>query len=109
MYEYNATIINVVDGDTVDAVIDLGFKMTTTQRLRLLDIDAPEVRGVSMEEKVKGREATSYLSELVLGEVVVVKTAKSDSFGRYLAEIIYNGKSVNQAMLDNGLAVPYQK
>ena len=86
MYTYNALITEVYDGDTVTAVIDLGLKISVTEKLRLLDIDAPELRGSSREDGVKARD---YLRRLILGKEVVISTVKDKKgkYGRYLATI----------------------
>ena len=108
MYEYKAIITNVVDGDTVDAVIDVGFKMTTTQRLRLLGVDTAELTSKDLIERAKAQEAKLYVMEQLLGKSVLIKTEKADSFGRYLATISINGLNFNQSLLDKGLATPYK-
>ena len=100
MYEYLAKVDETrypqgaYDGDTIDLIIDLGFRMTTKQRIRLLGVDTPELRGKSKPEGIRFRELTrAWLarSQKEFGELpefnLVVKTQKSDSFGRYLAVI----------------------
>ena len=100
-YRYRATIINVVDGDTVDAVIDVGFDITVTKRLRLMGINAPE-RGQEGYQ-----ESKDALIEEVIGQEVTVVTEKSDSFGRYLAWIHTELFNVNQWMITQGYATQY--
>lgn len=108
MYEYKATITNVVDGDTIDAVIDVGFKVTTTQRLRLLGVDTSELTSKDSVERAKAQEAKLFVIEQLLNKSVTMKTAKADSFGRYLA-IIYLGEiDFNQLLLDKGLATVFK-
>lgn len=86
MYNYNAKLLNIVDGDTVDMEVDLGFKMTTVQRFRLMGYNAPETRG---PERDLGKAAKEHLQKLLpLGSEVAISTAKSDSFGRYLCSIV---------------------
>jgi len=103
MYEYNAIVVRVVDGDTVDLIVDLGFRMTTIQRFRLLGIDTPE-RG-----KPGFTEATNRMKELLAPGYGKIVTTKADSFGRWLVTIWVKGmeESVNQKMLDDGFAVLY--
>lgn len=105
MYEYQARCVNVVDGDTIDVVIDLGFSISHTLRLSLAGIDTPE-RGHSSYQI-----ATDTLRTLVLDQDLIVRTQKDrqEKFGRYLAELVLSstGRSVNQALLDQGLAKPY--
>jgi micrococcal nuclease len=109
MYEYNAVIINAVDGDTVDALIDVGFKMTTAQRLRILGINTPELIDKDPVIKAKAFEAKVFITNLLLNKHVVIKTTKTDSFGRYLAEINIAGIDVGTEMVKLGYAVEYRK
>lgn len=104
MYTYNAKIIRVVDGDTVVLDIDLGFHTWKRgEHVRLLGIDTPEIRGVSDEEKVRGRAAKAFVEDLVEQcaydcQVVVETKTPRDKYGRYLANIIFvqaDGKTVN--------------
>lgn len=98
MYEYRCTITNVVDGDIIDAVVDLGFHLTAKLRLRLLGINSPEMYGA---EKAEGRAAKEYVSSKVLGKEVVISTQKSDVFGRWLA-VVYiddDGNTLNELMI----------
>jgi micrococcal nuclease len=110
MYEYRAKLIRVVDADTFDVDLDLGFNVHTHARLRLSGVDAPEV-GTD-----EGARATQIVTDwLVTGTEMVVRTRKTrkgtdgkDLYGRYVATVTVNGVSVNQFLLDNGLAQPYK-
>ncbi len=102
IYEYRATITNVVDGDTVDATIQLGFRMSSVQRLRLLGLDTPEKFGPT---KVQGLAAKQFVMTNLLGKTVVIRTHKSDVFGRWLAVIYLDGVDFNQRLIDEGWAV----
>lgn len=108
MYEYKAKIINVVDGDTVDATVDVGFKMTTVQRLRLLSINTAELTSKDPVERAAALAAKLYLVDNLLNKSVVIKTEKSDAFGRYLATIFLDGVDFNNTLLEKGLAVPFK-
>jgi micrococcal nuclease len=106
MYEYKATVIRVIDGDTVDVDIDLGFSIHTHQRVRVNGIDAPE------RYTPEGRLAAAFLSSyLSPGTPIVTSTVKAvstEKYGRYLADIILpNGFSVSSLMLDQGHAKVY--
>ena len=106
MYRYRAELVRVVDGDTVDLKVDLGFHMTACLRFRLLGIDAPEVRG---PEKIDGRAATHYLQSLLAGhDTLYVESVKTGKFGRWLG-LIYTGArsriTVNDQMVTAGHAV----
>jgi micrococcal nuclease len=89
MYEYNAKIISVYDGDTVRADIDLGFNMLMlNQQIRLLGIDTPEVRGDSREQGIIVRD---FVREMILDKKIILRTQKDESgkYGRWLGDIFY--------------------
>lgn len=107
MYQYNAKVVSVYDGDTLRADIDLGF--STWVRgvdIRLHGINAPEMHG---DTKVAGTKARDALRELVLGKEVVIDTFKDkvEKYGRYLAKVTCAGVCANQLLVDQGLAVPF--
>lgn len=110
IWNYRCKINRVIDGDTVDAEIDCGFRMTLTQRLRLLGINAPERKTTT---KVAGDAATDALKELLQTAVdsggwYYIRTEKDDAFGRYLATIyISETLTVNAEMIRVGHAVPF--
>lgn len=115
MYEYNCTIKRVVDGDTVDIDIDLGFDVVlSNQRVRLYGIDTPESRTRDLVEKKYGKAASRFL-EKSLEKGARIKTRKDakGKYGRILGEfIVYDAetdsyRSVNQIMIDKHLAVEY--
>lgn len=110
MYTYAAEVIHVVDGDTVDVTIDLGFFVTTTQRVRLAGINTPEIRGGT---KTAGLVSKSYTETWVKthGPKVQLESQKpyaDDKYGRFLATLrSTDGKScLNAELLAGGLAVP---
>ncbi len=114
MYQYKAKILKVLDGDTVDVDLDLGFNIIlANQRVRMAGIDTPESRTTDSEEKVRGQLSKKKLSEkLPVGSWVKIETQKSnsndDKFGRILAVFIAeDGTSLNQWMIDNNYAVLY--
>lgn len=110
MYEYKCTLDRVVDGDTVDVYIDLGFSVSIHQRVRLLGIDAPESRTRDLEEKARGIAATEYLEErLTNASEIIVKTEldKRGKFGRVLGLFFIEGKNINEEMISVGHAVIY--
>jgi micrococcal nuclease len=114
MYQYKAKILKVLDGDTVDIDLDLGFNIVlANQRVRMAGIDTPESRTTDSEEKIRGQLSKKKLAErLPVGSWVRIETQKSDSnddkFGRILAVFIAeDGTSLNQWMIDNNYAVLY--
>ena len=98
LFYYRARLLKVVDGDTIDVSLDLGFKTHCIQRLRLLRVDAPE-RG-----RPGYQEATALTSGLLQEAEIVVHTERRDSFGRWLAEVWADGGSVNDALVSQGWA-----
>lgn len=98
-YTYSAVCINVVDGDTIDCVIDLGFYVKYTTRLRLYGINTPEIYGPKSktENKQISTEIKKYLENLILNKQIVVQTFKDkqDKYGRYLANVFLGNVCVN--------------
>lgn len=89
-----------MDGDTVDLLVDLGFRLTSTQRFRLLDVDCPELRG---EERERGLEAKNFVQGLLpVGAEVVVVSEKTGKWGRWLARIWVDGLCVNDELVRHG-------
>ena len=111
MYEYKCKIVKVVDGDTVDVDIDLGFGVwMRDQRIRLYGIDTPESRTSDDQEKVYGLAAKDFVVKWTNSGDLTLKTFKDDrgKFGRILGEIWYGGEhNVNQLLIDNHHAVRY--
>lgn len=114
-YRYKAFITEVYDGDTCTADIDLGFGIwMKKQKLRLLGINTPELRG---EEREIGLEARDYVRSLILNKEVIVESEKDKSgkYGRWLATIwLYNDEedgelvNLNEHLLEEGIAKRYQ-
>jgi micrococcal nuclease len=114
MYEYRVKkVTNVVDGDTIDVEIDLGFDVSFSSRVRLAGIDTPESRTTDKAEKVLGLEAKEYLkSKIKDAKLVVIKTEKPDSsekYGRILGWLYVDGNtiSINDQMIEDGYAWGY--
>lgn len=102
-------VFNVVDGDTIDVDMDLGFYTTIKQRFRLLRINCPEKFGVTKEE---GLKAKAFTTEKLIDKTIVFKSVKTDSFKRWLAEVWYtdaagNEINISDELLAEGLAVEY--
>ena len=114
MYEYFVREVkNVVDGDTIDVIIDLGFDILFSSRVRLAGIDTPESRTTDKAEKALGIEAKEYLKKhLKDAKSVVIRTEKMDSsekYGRILGWVYVNGESesINNKMINDGYAWGY--
>lgn len=111
MYTYKVkSVVRVVDGDTVDVEIDLGFNLTLLQRVRMKGINAPETRTTDLAEKAKGLVSKRFL-ECELGEYseLIITTYKDDKYGRMLGEFYkdHSPISINQKMLDLNFAEPF--
>jgi micrococcal nuclease len=114
MYEYYVRKVeNVVDGDTIDVLIDLGFDILFQSRVRLAGIDTPESRTKDLKEKALGLESKEYLKKALKdAKSVVIKTEKMDSsekYGRILGWVYINGDTVslNDMMINDGYAWGY--
>jgi len=110
MYEYNCKIRRVVDGDTIDVDIDLGFDTWKCgERIRLFGVDCPECRSRDKEEKAAGLAAKDFVKRLLHdGGAYTLTTKEKGKFGRYLGVIMLSDRtSVNAALVSENLAVPY--
>jgi len=111
MYEYSCKVDRVVDGDTIDVVLDLGFDIMFKSRVRLYGIDTPESRTRDLDEKARGKMAGAFLKEAVEnGSKVVIETKLKDSrgkYGRVLGNVVVDGLNINEAMIEKFLAVAY--
>lgn len=111
MYQYKIKKINrIIDGDTVDLDIDLGFGVTLTHRVRLKDVNAAETRTLNAEEKTRGLAAKEWLTkELSREGEWIIETTKEDKYGRILGTLYLIGDAVtiNERMLNDGIAYPY--
>lgn len=110
MYKYNAKLDRVVDGDTVDALVDLGFDTWKKVRIRFYGMDAWESRTRDKEEKVKGLAAKDRVAELLELEAegeFVLQSHGVGKYGRCLGEIFINGTNINQQLISEGHAKKY--
>jgi micrococcal nuclease len=114
MFEYYVKkVTKIVDGDTIDVDIDLGFDISFSSRVRLAGIDTPESRTKDLVEKALGLEAKAYLKHAIdAAKTVVIKTEKmnsSEKYGRILGWLYVNGdtESVNDKMINDGYAWGY--
>lgn len=114
MYTYRVKqLLKVVDGDTIDVEIDLGFDISISKRVRLAGIDTPESRTRDTMEKAFGLESKARLKQILEdAETIVIKTEKPDStekFGRVLGWLHVDSEelSVNEALIASGYAWEY--
>ena len=107
MYEYKCQIVKIIDGDSVDVLTDVGFRVIIGMRIRLAGINAPEMRSP------EGPKAKARLLELMpIGSEMIVRTKKdkTEKWGRYLGVFIDDeGHEVNERMVMEGFAVRYKQ
>jgi micrococcal nuclease len=109
MYEYECKIVRVVDGDTIDVDISLGFGLWIHgESIRLFGVDCPECRSRDKEEKAAGLAAKRFVERfLQVGETYTLNTQSKGKFGRYLGTISNETETVNKALINEHLAVVY--
>ena len=114
MYEYRVKkVLKIVDGDTIDVDIDLGFDISYTQRVRLAGIDTPESRTKDLREKALGLEVKDKIKKLIdSAKTVIIKTELPDStekYGRILGWVYLDKspKSINELLIEEGYAWAY--
>ena len=113
MYQYTAKLIRVIDGDTVDAMIDLGFDTWVKKRIRLGGIDAWECRTRDKEEKAKGLKAKEWLKQTLedYDNEFIIESTKVGKYGRCIGYIFVGDDldySVNSRLIDEGHATLYE-
>ena len=107
------SVTKVVDGDTIDADIDLGFDISLSKRIRLAGIDTPESRTTNVKEKAMGLESKEWLKKTLEGaKDILIKTELPDStekYGRIIGHLFINGQetSLNNQMIYEGYALAY--
>ena len=112
MYEYNIRVDRVVDGDTVDCWIDLGYNLQIHKRIRFAGVNAPETRTRNKEEKKRGLIAKEWLKDkLPVGSTCILQSHEYGKYGRVLGELFIESgsrkQSINKMMLAEGLVVEY--
>ena len=107
MYEYRVSIDRVVDGDTVDCWIDLGYNLQIHKRIRFAGVNAPETRTRNKEEKKRGLAAKKWLIDRLEDQDVEMKSYGSGKYGRILGELYIDDVNINADMVEKGHAVKY--
>ena len=111
-HNYSAKLVRIVDGDTCDAMIDLGFDIWVKKRIRFYGVDTWESRTRDLEEKAKGLEAKAFTKNLLENSdegKFAIRSYGTGKYGRVLGELYVKGheRSVNQLLKDNGHAYEY--
>lgn len=108
MYEYKAKVIDVHDGDTITAIVDLGFRVSVEVKIRFYGINTPEITGATRSEGLRSKQR---VVDLISGKDIIIKTHKDkqEKYGRWLGDIYLpdSDKSINQILLEERLAVPF--
>ena len=109
MYDYRSKVTRVIDGDTIEALVDLGFDTWKQVTIRFDGIDAWESRTRDDEEKVKGLAAKARLIELLenAGNEFLLQSHGVGKFGRCLGELFVDGNSINKQLIEEGHAKDY--
>jgi micrococcal nuclease len=108
MFDYQVKINRVVDGDTVDVTVDLGFSIYHKARVRLMGIDTPESRTRNLAEKALGLASKARLKELLRGQKVRLEcTKEKGKFGRILGSLWIDDRNINDQLIEEGHARPY--
>lgn len=108
-YTYRAELIRVVDGDTVRLKIDLGFFIEVHESFRLYGIDTPEIRGKTRKEGLKAKKHVEdrFAEAKQNDRDITACVHKKGKYGRWLAEIFFDDDSLNEELVEKGLAVEY--
>lgn len=106
MYLYKGYVERVVDGDTFDIVVDLGFNIKIKQRFRLNGIDTPEIWRPSCDAEYKhGLGAKNFVIDLIEGKDITIKTYKVGKYGRYICDIILdNNQNLTELLIENNFS-----
>ena len=109
MYKYNAKLDRVVDGDTVDATVDLGFDTWKFIRIRLVGINTPESRTRDLEEKVRGLAAKDFVVDMFEkhNNIFILESQGVGKYGRCLGNIFFGDQNLNDLLITEGHAVAY--
>jgi len=107
MFKYHATVVRVVDGDTIDALVDLGFSTFKKVRIRMMGINAPESRTRDLEEKARGIAAKVRLEELLESGMFTLQSMGVGKFGRCLGILWVDEVNVNKTLVNEGYANEY--
>ena len=106
-YIYICEIVKVVDGDTIDCAVSLGFDVSVRQRIRLYGVDAPESRTRDLEQKKYGKASKRFVKDFLSSDYILLKTREKGKYGRYLGDFCVNDKWLCDEMIKAHHAVPY--
>ena len=107
LHHYNAELIRIIDGDTIDVMLDLGFYVWVKKRIRLYGIDTPETRNRDLEVKERGKAASFRLAELISSNKFTISSHGLDKYGRCLGTIFVGDENINNLLISEGFAKEY--
>ena len=107
-YFYEAKVINVVDGDTIDCKVDLGFYTYVEMRFRLNGVDTAELHSKDETKRALAKQAKEFVTNTILNKDVLLQTFKQDKYGRFLCEVFIDDSSVNRRLIEMGLGESYE-
>lgn len=100
MYEYNAKVVRIVDGDTIELDVDVGFRWGFQENFRFSKIDTAEIfRPRNRAERVHGIEAANWLKSRILGKDILIKTTKDGKYGRWIIDFWLDGVDIQEEMI----------
>lgn len=103
MYEYKAEVIRIVDGDTIELRVDVGFNWSFQENFRFDRIDTAEIyRPRNRQERIHGIESTNWLKSVILGKTIDIKTSKNGKYGRWLIDFWLDGVNIQDEMFKLG-------
>lgn len=107
-YLYSGTVVKVIDGDTIDVRVDLGFSIFTDTRFRLFGIDTPEKTSKIATVREIAILATNFLKNTIEGKKITIESISKDKYGRWLAKVHFlDGATINEQLVSLGLAKSY--
>lgn len=109
LYNYSAKVLRVVDGDTFDAVVDLGFDVSLNLRIRMAGINTPELKSKIVVERQKAQLAKDFLTEKITGKDILLDSSGQDKYGRWIGVVHIGKENVNNTMVEKELAVKYME
>jgi micrococcal nuclease len=112
LYHYSAKVISVYDGDTFDAIVDMGFSTSVNIKVRMLGIDTAEIKSKDPEQKEKAIAARDFLRSLILDKKIIIRTAGMEKYGRWLGEIWEfpkEGEEVTESINDQMVRLGHAK
>lgn len=104
MYEYKAKVTRVIDGDTFEALVDLGFYIFTEITLRLVEVNTPETwRPINEAENYHGELATKFVSDLILDKEIIIKTTGQGIYNRWNSKVYVDDKNIGDLIESHNL------